>query len=224
LISICIGSYGDKHWRKLAESRALPSAEIQHTEVLIGHEPDGTIASCRNNLAARASGDWLLFLDADDELAPRYVEAMRRAVERRRTLPPPLLTPAVSYVVNGRPRGVMFHREVTLMQANWLVIGTLIHRDVFNAVGGFQNWPHGLEDWALWSSAFKYGCKVYKVRDAVYRAHKNTQSSHNMLMRTHQHVYWHQKVGHSIWPDYFDAPTPEEDERCLLVGNRMRYR
>lgn len=208
----------------MAESRALPSAQIQQTEILIGHEPEGTIASCRNSLAAEATGDWLLFLDADDELSPGYVGAMKRAIERRRTSPPPLLTPAVSYVVNGRPRPARFHREITLQQANWLVIGTLIHKDVFNAVGGFQDWPHGLEDWALWSSAHKYGCKVFKVRDAVYRAHKDTQSKHHLLMRTNNHVYWHQKVGHSIWPDYFDATTPEEDETRLLAGNTMRYR
>lgn len=210
----------------MALERAFPSAEGQGAdEVLFGHEAGGTIASCRNALAARAQGDWLCFLDADDELAPRYIDAMRQAGARRRLNPPPLLTPAVSYVIKGRHRAATFHRgtERDLAHFNWLVIGTLIHRDVFQQIGGFQDWPHGLEDWALWSQAHKLGCRVIKVRGAIYVAHKDENSKHAHLMRTAHHPYWHQKVGHSIWPEVFDATTEDEDENRILVGG-MRKR
>lgn len=80
--SILIGTYGDSRWEQLALERAYPSAQEQGArEVLVAHEPSGTIASVRNNLAARAEGTLLCHLDADDELAPGYLAAMRAAVE-----------------------------------------------------------------------------------------------------------------------------------------------
>ena len=93
-ISVVIATYGTNEWSRLAYDRALPSAETQDAdEVRVAHDQDGTCATSRNRGASDASGDWLLFLDADDEFAPGYVGAMRRALER--AAPTALLTPAV---------------------------------------------------------------------------------------------------------------------------------
>ena len=188
----------------------------------MGHEPEGTIASCRNALAERATGEWLCFLDADDELGPGYLEAMRRKRHEQLGEGYFLLTPAVVNVRKRNVTGPFFHPEIDLAQANWLVIGTLIQRELFQQVGGFQDYPHGLEDWALWSSAYKAGAQVVRVPDAHYRWHPNRTSKHQMLMRSRHHPYWHQKVGSTIWPERFEAPTAEENARhTLLSGGRI---
>lgn len=219
-VTICIGSYGEEHWKRLARSRALPSAEAQYAEVLIGHQPDGNVASCRNDLAERATGDWLLFLDADDELGPGYVEAMRKMYATRGSSRRLLLTPKVVKFVHGRPGQPFFHkgRAIDLIYFNWMVIGTLIQRDLFMEIGGFQNYPHGLEDWAVWTTAYREGADVLKVPQARYHWHYNTRSKHAKLMRTPEHAYWHRKVGSMIWPAHFVAPTAEEDSRCRLLS------
>jgi glycosyltransferase involved in cell wall biosynthesis len=184
-ISLLVSTYGDENWKRVAE-RALTSAVGQNWHELFAvHSPDGTVASSRNLAAQQATGDWLLFLDADDELAPGYVGAMERALEREgtdgnRRL---LLTPAVSVVRNGRAGPPTFFRAVPLRQANWLVIGTLVHRDLFWEVGGFPEAEHGLEDWALWSKCARVGATVVKVPDAVYRYWANPQSMHRQLWR-----------------------------------------
>ncbi len=95
-----------------------------------------------------------------------------------------LYTPAVQIVRQGRPAGAPhFFREMPLRQANWLVVGTLIHRDLFWEVGGFPEYPHGLEDWALWSKCIRVGASIVKVPDAVYRYHANPNSMHRQLWR-----------------------------------------
>jgi hypothetical protein len=76
-----------------------------------------------------------------------------------------------------------FFRAVPLRQANWLVIGTLVHRDLFWEVGGFPEAEHGLEDWALWSKCVRAGAEIVKVPDAVYRYWANPQSMHRQLWR-----------------------------------------
>jgi len=178
-ISICIATYGSDDWRELAWSRAWPSCQDQGAcEVLVFHDTDGTIASVRNELGGQAKGDALVFSDADDELAPGYLDAMRRAAERAGD-GPVLLTPAVSYVRKAKPSPPRFlDRGIPLSEDNWLVVGTLIRRDLFLEVGGFSDYPHGFEDWSLWAKAWKAGAQIIKVPKAVYLAHVNPRSKH----------------------------------------------
>ena len=196
-VSIVIATYGAHEWEIVAEERALPSALTQDCPVVMEHQPDGTIASARNAAAERAKGKWLLFLDADDELGAGYVGAMRRAYERERgpAAGPLLLTPAVQKIIKGRPRGVSFYHEVDLRLANWLVIGTLIERDLFLRAGGFPDYPHGFEDWGLWYKATRLGARVVRVKGAIYRQHVNPLSKHRQgwrdrrwQVRTHMQV------------------------------------
>ena len=179
----------------MARERAFPSAQNQGAhEIIVGHDTHLSIGPVRNVLAGKASGDWLCFLDADDELAPGYLDAMARALERERGDGPLLLTPAVSQVRKGRPSRPDFYKEVPLEQANWLIVGTLITRSLFNAVGGFEDYPHGFEDWALWNKASR-NARVVKVKDAVYVQHVNPQSKHRRGWRDRRwQVETHQRV------------------------------
>ncbi len=202
-ISVIVATYGDNVWPEMAIERAIPSADGQGAlEVVFDHQPGGSVWSSRNVSAFAASGDWLLFLDADDELAPGYVGAMERALEQEGTdgnhrL---LLTPAVQTIRNGRPPGKpTFFKEVPLRQANWLVIGTLVHRDLFWEVGGFPEAEHGLEDWALWSKCVRAGAEIVKVPDAVYRYWLNPQSMHRQMWRDKKkQVAAHRRVAREL--------------------------
>lgn len=198
--SILISTYGNEAWKDLAQTRALPSTDGQGAcEVLVMHEPDATISEVRNANADCARGEWLLHLDADDELAPGYLDAMRAARDRTDVIMETdrvLFTPAVSHVKKGRPAApFFFDRGISLRQDNWLVVGTLVHRDLFFEVGGFGDYPHGFEDWSLWSKCFRVGAEIVKVPDAVYVYHHNPQSKHKQGWRDRKwQVETHQRV------------------------------
>ena len=204
-VSILIPSYGESVWQEMAETRALPSAtRAGADEVLIEHDSDGTIASVRNSLAEKATGEWLCFLDADDELGPGYIQAMRRAYEqaRRHDGSPLLLTPAVSYVTKGRPRPPRLLPIVDLSRGNYLVIGTLVQRELFLSVGGFENYPHGFEDWSLWAKCWKAGAKVVQVRRATYIAYIDPTSKHRRMWRDKDYqAAMHEKVRGELFPE-----------------------
>ena len=205
-VSILIATYGEESWAQLALTRALPSAQMQDAhEVLIGHDPDATIAGTRNALALQAHGDWLCFLDADDELGANYLGAMRRAWERAggEDGTPRLLTPAVVQIINGRKRGPhFFDRGKPLSDDNWLVVGTLVERKLFFEVDGFSDYPHGFEDWSLWAKCWRAGAEIVKVEDAIYYAHWNRNSKHHQAWRNRrEQVEMHQRIRRELFPE-----------------------
>jgi glycosyltransferase involved in cell wall biosynthesis len=178
--SVVIASHGKDEWEQLALTRALPSAKEQGCEVLIGHDSHGTRASVRNALTEKATGDWIITLDADDELAPGYVTAME---ERAVSIDWWLLTPMIQYVKHGRVRKPKFMPEVDLAQGNWMVVGTAVPRALLLEVGGWRTFTHDgvlnqWDDWDLWIRCVKAGAGVVKVPDAVYVAHEDNLSPH----------------------------------------------
>ncbi len=96
----------------------------------------------------------------------------------------------------GKPSPPRFlDRGIPLSQDNWLVVGTLINRDLFMRIGGFPDYDHGFEDWAVWYKAEKAGARIVKVPDAVYRAHWNPHSKHHQGWRDKRwQVETHQRV------------------------------
>lgn len=213
MISVCIASYGTDHWRSLALERALPSVQDQDCEVVVHHEPGGTVSTSRNGAAVQAHEDWLCFLDADDQLGSGFVYAMQRAIRRQVKHHPDtlariedvLLTPAVSYVIRGRPGRPRFWPETPYWSGNWMVIGTLVPRKLFLDVGGFIDYgdPPGsnaYEDWSLWARCQMAGARVEKVPRALYIAHHEETSRHRNVPHSTK-IGWHHEIQNALWPE-----------------------
>jgi GT2 family glycosyltransferase len=184
-ISILIGTYGDPDvWglRAPLPERAVESARnqtVRPTDILRYH--GRTLAQARNMLASAATGEWLVFLDGDDELDEHYLEAMAAAVQKHGA-GPWLCQPATLGVnpdgsedetANVIPPRAPGPRP--LAAGNHLVIGTMIRADQFRRIGGFHDWPVA-EDWDLFLRAWIDGAEVLVVADAIYRVHRRPQS------------------------------------------------
>lgn len=204
LISIVITTYGEERWQLLAAERAIPSAKEQEPyELIVHHEPYLPIGPARNSAAERATGEWLLFLDADDELEDNYLLAMTDAICFSGRPEPALLQPAVRYVrKNDRSQTPFVIPKKDLRSDNYLVIGTVLRASLFREVGGFNDYPHGFEDWSLWAKCWKAGATVYPVPKAVYNAHVNPQSKHRQMWRDRKlQVETHMRVQAELFPE-----------------------
>lgn len=222
-ISCVIATYGSRTWANMAKNRAIPSAKREgFHEVLPVHLEQGTLAETRNSGGATAVGEWLLFLDADDELAPGFGDAMREAILGEEVRPA-LFTPAVDYLETrkGRKATPKTWPRIDFKVGNWCVIGTLIERDFFLKLGGFRE--YGLyEDYALFAMADEAGAEFFEVPDAVYVAHPRA-ASRNRAPSRNERIYWHQTIGHDIWPDHFTDVTPEEHANRALSRPYLRF-
>lgn len=184
-VGVVIGTYGDREiWQPRAR-RAMDSldAQTRRPDDYIWVD-DESLQSARNRGAElMGDNDWLIFLDADDELDPRYIERM--------------LDNPVGDIC--RPATIGVYEDGTtddapvmipwrdLKTANCIVIGAMVRSKLFFEVGGFDDYPM-LEDWALWRKCVAAGAKVSDVPTAVYRIHVRS-GSRNTDRRLHGEIY-----------------------------------
>lgn len=207
----CItGTFGEQSWATLACERAGPSVESEGIPWV--HVHGDSLVDSRNRAAERAGSEWLAVVDADDEICPGFAAAMAVAAESGADL----LTPAVSYVRNGRPRPPMFWPEQDIRTGNYLIVSTLIRRGLFFEIGAFRDVAM-YEDWDLFQRAIKAGATVAQVPDAVVRVHVSLRSAHRMGSTRRQKLAAHEQVCRLNFPEMFDDGVPGELGGSLAV-------
>lgn len=172
-VTICVATFGDPEWQALAESRAVPSAQSQAPVVRYHGE---SLHEARNACLEMVRSEWIVYLDADDELEPGYVTAMEKGSADVRG-------PMLRFIRNGHPRlwqpRVAGHKHDCstdcMPQGNFMAIGACVRADLLREVGGFEPWPV-YEDWALFLRCWKAGASFELVPGAIYRAHVNRGS------------------------------------------------
>jgi glycosyltransferase involved in cell wall biosynthesis len=178
--TICIGTFGGNEWVQLAHKRAVPSAEAQGCKVI--HRHARTLARARNDCVALADTEFVVHLDADDELEPGYIEALAAAEGDVRV-------PRVSCIRNGRHAGTFMprvyrHRHACtadcLQFGNWIVVGAGVRRQLVLDIGGWLEWDC-YEDFCLWQRCWLAGAEFVAVPDAIYRQHLREGSRNHSL-------------------------------------------
>lgn len=165
-VHVLICTYGSQSWKQLAKERAYPSAVAEGVTATAIHG-GRSIAECRNFAVEVADPQgWIAFLDADDEYVPGYMAAMT-AMDPE---PHHLLAPCIQYVSNGQEYAVLDLSDRDIAVVNPCCIGTLIHRSMFDAAGGFWD-ERGYEDWSMFRRAWLLGGQVRFAKRAIYRAH-----------------------------------------------------
>ncbi len=177
-VTILVPTCGDLVWADLAHSRAIPSAKALGVKVVSAHYPDATLAEARNNVLRLAGSEWVIYLDADDELEPGYIDYMANGTADLRAPSVRYVRPDWDPLAPRMPRVVGHRRECTadcLLEGNWMVIGTAVRKAMIEAVGGWREWAV-YEDWDLWLRCHLAGATAQPIYSAVYRAHVRPDS------------------------------------------------
>lgn len=202
-ISVIIPTYGEDYAWKRRASFAWYSTVHQSLRPQVIRQHGETLAGTRNAGAERATTPLIIFLDADDTLDLGYVEAMHTALEGSwgKSLWRPSTLGVVDGVEDDEP--VMIPRR-PLAEANFMVIGTMMLRDQFLSVGGFDDTLPVLEDWDLFQKLARQGSEIMDVPDAIYRVNVRTDSR-NSDTELHHRTYQQIRKRHASFAQYGDS-------------------
>lgn len=160
-------------------------------------------AAARNVAIARAAGELVAFLDADDLWLPEYLESQVRAFDREQLRSPDVGIVACDAYLEERGRRlpgtlrdrVPFPSQVTLeglLEENPIFVSALAPSRVVRLVGGFDPRTFGSEDHDLWLKIVEAGFRVVDnaVPLAIYRLVDASVSSRpEGMARTNQTTY-----------------------------------
>ena len=165
----------------IAESFPAPVRVIRLTE-------NNGVSVARNRGVAASTGDWIAFLDADDWFLPDKLELQRRcALENPKAV---LIYTGYRMIgINGSESCGRFFSPRELWprlryRDDINLSSVLLHRDAFDAVGGFDPAFHIAQDWDLWLRlAARYSVKMFAAVPeplVVYRRVAGSLSSNAM--------------------------------------------
>lgn len=151
----------------------LTRQEQKDARVRVLHKENGGLSSARNHAIEQASGEYLLFLDADNRLHADYarvaVEALTREADAQFAMP----NARFFFDKTGRELGVYnampYARPIALMTNRFADAGAFFRRSLFLETElRFDELLIAYEDWALWIDLAERGVRGLCLPRTLY--------------------------------------------------------
>jgi glycosyltransferase involved in cell wall biosynthesis len=142
--------------------------QIDFKTVKVLHTSNQGLASARNNGISKATGDFILPLDADDLIGPSYVEQAATVLEKR-------LEVGIVYC-----RAQLFGSVDTewllppyslkeMLKDNVIFCSAMFRKSDWEEVGGYYpGMIYGWEDYDFWFSLLELGREVYQIPEILF--------------------------------------------------------
>jgi glycosyltransferase involved in cell wall biosynthesis len=126
------------------------------------------LAAARNNGIALASGTYILPLDADDRIAPEYIEKAVEVLERDIDVGIVYCKARLFGAVEGEWRLPDYSLE-EILKDNVIFCSALFRKDDWEIVGGYDpGMVYGWEDYDFWLSLIERGRKVHRLQEHYF--------------------------------------------------------
>jgi glycosyltransferase involved in cell wall biosynthesis len=146
---------------------------------LIALKENGGVSNTRNIGAKEAVGDYLIFLDADDMLAPTFIEETLKEIKGGDYQ---IVSTDLEFF--GDQQGIVNYPTFTSAELKkYQIIPSacaLLSRRVFEASGGFNN-NLVYEDWGFWLHLDKLGFKFKQIKKPLFKYRKHGKSRIDLL-------------------------------------------
>lgn len=176
-------------------------ADYRKPQTRVVHTANQGLASARNNGIREASGAYILPLDADDRIAPAYLEKAVEVLDARPEVGIVYcLAETYGAVVGPWPAAEYSLRRMLL--GNLIFCSALYRRADWDEVGGYNAaMAVGYEDWDFWLSLIERGRGVYRIPEVLFFYHLKTVSMakamdagkkakmHQQIIRNHKDLF-----------------------------------
>ncbi len=144
----------------------LESAHWPRTRLF--RQPNAGPAAARNHAIREAHGDYILPLDADDTIAPTYVEKAVTVLDER-TEVGCVYCKAMKFGAEQGPWDLPPYRPEELAIGNVIFVTALFRKADWRSVGGFdEHLRHGVEDYDFWVKMVASGRQVVQIDEFLF--------------------------------------------------------
>ena len=160
------------HSSDVETNHILSNFEAPKTTIISLDENHG-VSFARNAGIKAAKGKYILPLDADDKIAPTYLEKAFNILEQNNSI-------GIVYCkaeLFGKQTGEWELKKYSLKQIlndNCIFVSACFRKSAWEKAGGFnENMLYSLEDWDFWLSLIENGCDVFQIPEILffYRKH-----------------------------------------------------
>lgn len=203
-VSIVIPAYNQAQWLPEAIQSALDQTVECEVIVVNDGSPDNTsevakmfdvkliekenggLSSARNAGIKEATGEWILTLDADDKIAPDFVEKCLKYNDEYDIIG------TGQQEFGDTDRKYLFKQNPThadFLQNNQINCCSLFRKEIWETIGGYdEEMKLGYEDWDFWMRATKAGYKVITVPEYLFFYRKHGVSMVTKAIENHNQI------------------------------------
>lgn len=147
------------------------------------HQANGGEAAARNRGVAEARGDYVVYLDADDEFLPGRLAALHAALDADPGLD--IVTTDAWICVDGTDVGRIYgpqnrfahdDQATEILRRNFVFGHAAVRRSALLAVGGYDTTLRHACDWDVWLRMIRAGSRVGLVPEPLSRNHRHAAS------------------------------------------------
>jgi glycogen synthase len=191
------------------------SEEFKEVQCIINDSNLG-VAESRNRGILASKSDYVMFLDSDDVLSPRYLEKVGAILDKN----PEVGVAYSNYFEFGDRNKVIklpaFNARLLLIDC--IIMGaSMARRSALEQVGGYDA-EQVFEDWELWIRIIEKGWTAKGVKKPLYnyRIHKGNRDiesnkkrkeGENLIYRKHRELYERYGVGRTADGTWINPPT-----------------
>lgn len=175
--------------------------QLDHPKITLYRQMNQGPSAARNLGISKASGRYICCLDADDHLAPTYLEKCVILLEANQGV---RLAYTWVQLVGDETRvvpSVNWHPDL-LRYVNFLYISAVFYREDWCGAGGFQAGDH--EDWDFWIHLATLGIRGQVIPEPLffYRKHGRTRGDDG-----NEHLYRVLQTLRERYPDFYSSKT-----------------
>jgi len=138
-----------------AAQEKLAQIERDEPKIRIFHQKNQGTAAARNNGVSKASGRYVICLDADDKIGPTFIEKVATMMEGAPDIALATTDREDFGVLTGPTKHTQYD-PVDLYENNMVITAAAFRKEAWRATGGYKS-GLGYEDWEFWLSMSEHG-------------------------------------------------------------------